>query len=688
MPREGENFGPYKLVKQIAVGGMAEIYLAKSEGFSGFEKHVALKMIHPNFSSDSHFVRMLVEEAKITVFLNHVNIGQIFDLGRIGDIYYIAMEFIDGPDIYRIMRRLTEQGHQMPCDVAAYIIHEANAGLDYAHRCRDQLGNPLNIIHRDISPQNIMISRSGEVKIVDFGIAKAALRARQTAVGVIKGKYYYMSPEQAWGEPLDARTDIFSTGVVLYEILAGQMLHLEEDVAILLDLVRRANIPPLRKKRPDVPPELEAVVMKAVAKDPNDRWQSANEFQHALHTFLYRYSPGFNVQKLQSVVHLAMTGSELVNAPHGGPGGAKIDSRMDRDVFTSMTKHSVIFSDNSIDSLTQPPPGFAFSVDESFDENEETVISGPPSFTESVGGDPALPFIAKSLSSHPLNASHPSLDIPAPPPSHGRGISDWDDQEENEPTAVLPNARVKVSESFTEDPPTVPRNTTNTPQREHNQPDQWEAKTANFRGRLHNTPSSNRVGPQSVPPHPSSFGHQAGPPQMVQDEWGHTEPDYGQNAHHPNTPGLQQQYIPQGWQGYHPGVSSDPAGFGTDFEDPLYEEQFELIQARSKNRRLALLVLGLFVLIGGLAAIFFIFLPSGDRPTSGDVRVITEPPGAHIECDGEPQRGLTPDVTIRNLSAEKNHSLYITKPGYVPLHKSFSVTPGKIKTIRVELEPK
>src|SRR5688572_27213455 len=189
---QGGQFGPYRLVHQIATGGMAEIHLAKTRGIGGFEKYIALKMIHPNFSSDDHFIQMLIDEAKIAVQLQHVNIAQIFDLGRVSDTYYIAMEYVDGCDLYRLLRKASEQDVPMPVEVAVHVAKEVATGLDYAHRKRDAEGKALKIVHRDISPQNVLLSHAGEVKIVDFGIAKASSRARQTGVGVIKGKDYYM----------------------------------------------------------------------------------------------------------------------------------------------------------------------------------------------------------------------------------------------------------------------------------------------------------------------------------------------------------------------------------------------------------------------------------------------------------------------------------------------------------------
>ncbi len=299
---DDRQFGPYRLVRQIAVGGMAEIHLAKTKGIAGFEKYVAVKMIHPNFAEDEAFIQMLVDEAKIAVQLNHGNIAQTFDLGRVGDTYYITMEFVDGADLYKLLRRASEIETEMPLDVCAFVAKEVASALDHAHRKRDHTGRSLGIVHRDVSPQNVLISYAGEVKLVDFGIAKATMKVRQTAAGVIKGKYYYMSPEQAWGEPLDFRSDIFSAGIVLYEMMTGQMLYLEEDLHKLLDMARRANIAPPTSLRKGIPPQLEKIVMRALAKLPDRRYQSAADFATDLERFLHSYSPVFTATKLATVI--------------------------------------------------------------------------------------------------------------------------------------------------------------------------------------------------------------------------------------------------------------------------------------------------------------------------------------------------------------------------------------------------
>ncbi|MBA2542078.1 MAG: protein kinase [Deltaproteobacteria bacterium] len=234
--------------------------------------------------------------------LTHGNIAQTFDLGRVGETYYITMEFVDGADLYKILRRASEQDLEMPLDVCAFVGKEVASALDHAHRKKDHIGKPLGIVHRDVSPQNVLVSYAGEVKLVDFGIAKATMKARQTAAGVIKGKYYYMSPEQAWGDPIDYRSDIFSAGIVLYEMITGQMLYLEEDLHKLLDMARKAEIAPPSQLRKGVPPQLEKIVMHALQKIPGDRYQNAGDFATDLERFLHRYSPVFTAGRISSLI--------------------------------------------------------------------------------------------------------------------------------------------------------------------------------------------------------------------------------------------------------------------------------------------------------------------------------------------------------------------------------------------------
>ncbi|MBP6633173.1 MAG: protein kinase, partial [Kofleriaceae bacterium] len=359
------QFGPYRLVRQVAVGGMAEIHLAKAKGIAGFEKYVALKMIHPNFAEDEQFIQMLIDEAKIAVQLSHVNIGQTFDLGRVGDTYYITMEFVDGADLFKVLRQASELDLETPFDVAAFIGKEMLTGLDYAHRKRDASGRSLGIVHRDVSPQNVLVSNAGEIKLVDFGIAKATMKAKQTAAGVIKGKYYYMSPEQAWGDPVDHRSDIFSAGIVLYEMIVGQMLYLEEDLHRLLDMVRRADITPPSRLRPGCPPELERIVMHALARVPGERYQSAADMANDLERLLHTLAPAAGAGRVARWLRQVMGdphAAPAAPAPTEGPAivTIPIDERdLMQDRADLRDENSVIFRLDSLQPSAPSSPGAA-----------------------------------------------------------------------------------------------------------------------------------------------------------------------------------------------------------------------------------------------------------------------------------------------------------------------------------------
>lgn len=281
-----EAFGRYELIKKIATGGMAEIFLARQAGIEGFEKLLVLKRILPHLAENEEFVEMFLHEARVAVRLNHPNIVQIYDLGEEGGSYFIAMEYIHGEDARRIWRTCEKAGMNLPIPLACRIAMDAAAGLAYAHKRCDASGRPLNIIHRDISPQNLLVSFEGSVKVVDFGIAKAADQATQTRSGVLKGKYSYMSPEQASGLEIDQRTDQFALGIVLHELLTFQRLFKRSNEIQTLTAVADCQVPPPSSINSNVAPELDAIVMKALAKNPDDRFVDLQEFQLAIEEWL------------------------------------------------------------------------------------------------------------------------------------------------------------------------------------------------------------------------------------------------------------------------------------------------------------------------------------------------------------------------------------------------------------------
>ena len=286
------EFGKYQLLERLAVGGMAELYRARFDALAGVSKPVVIKKILPAFADSEAFVRMFVNEARIVVSLSHGNIAQVFDFGEIAGEYFLAMEYVHGQPLSRVLRRAHALGFPfLPEPIALQIGIGMCRGLHYAHSRVDERGHSLQIVHRDVSPQNVLLGYAGEVKIVDFGIARArnATDAAMQATGV-KGKFPYFSPEQARGEPVDLRTDIYATGVVLYQMLCGRLPHLGKMVQAMQSIIR-GEFPAPRSLNPRLSPELEATLLRAMAHDPGERFAAAEEMEHALDDALHALGP-------------------------------------------------------------------------------------------------------------------------------------------------------------------------------------------------------------------------------------------------------------------------------------------------------------------------------------------------------------------------------------------------------------
>lgn len=281
-----KRFGRYTLVKKLATGGMAEIWLARQRGLAGFNRFVVIKKILSHLSEQKTFVDMFLDEARTSAQLNHPNIVQIFDLGREEDAYYIAMEYIAGENLAAVAWRGMKRHRPIPPTFAARIIADACKALHYAHHLRGSDGRPLEIVHRDISPQNVLVTYDGEVKIVDFGIAKAATKSEQTKTGMLKGKFSYMSPEQCLGAPVDMRSDVFALGILLYELCTGKRLFKHESELMILEMITKRTVVPPSQVAEDLSPLLDGIIMRALAKNANERYQTAQELQHALEGFL------------------------------------------------------------------------------------------------------------------------------------------------------------------------------------------------------------------------------------------------------------------------------------------------------------------------------------------------------------------------------------------------------------------
>ncbi len=293
-PTDGpRSFGQYTLLDKIATGGMAEVWKARMLGMEGFQKNVAIKRILPHLTDSSDFLTMFIDEAKLAAQLNHNNIIHIYDLGKIEEDYYIAMEFVDGRDLRSILNsaRRKQPTPALPMGLALLVAARLASALDYAHRKKDFDGRELGLVHRDVSPQNVLISYEGDIKLCDFGIVKAVAKASKTQMGALKGKLQYMSPEQAWGRVVDARSDIFSLGAVLFEMLTGRRLFAGESEISVLESVRDCRIESPRSVNPAIPESVDKVVMRALAGEPDDRYQTAGEMQKELERVLYGLDP-------------------------------------------------------------------------------------------------------------------------------------------------------------------------------------------------------------------------------------------------------------------------------------------------------------------------------------------------------------------------------------------------------------
>ncbi len=274
-------FGRYQLLKKLASGGMGQIFLARAAGERGFEKLLVIKRILPHLAEDEEFITMFFDEARIAARLNHPNIVQIFDLGEVDGSYYLAMEYVAGEDLRRLSRHARSEGQPLPLGALCRIVADAAAGLDYAHKAKDAHG-PLNLVHRDVSPQNVLVGFDGAVKLIDFGVAKAAGRAQHTATGILKGKYAYMSPEQAEGEEIDHRSDVFALGIVFWEVLTGKRLFKGDTDVMTMRLVKDCAVPPPSRVEPSLPKAVDALVLKALAKHRDHRYPDAKAFQLAI----------------------------------------------------------------------------------------------------------------------------------------------------------------------------------------------------------------------------------------------------------------------------------------------------------------------------------------------------------------------------------------------------------------------
>jgi eukaryotic-like serine/threonine-protein kinase len=344
----------YRITDKIDAGGMAEVYRGVAESaVGGLKKSVAIKRILPNLTKNKKFVSMFLDEARVSMHLQHANIVGVFDIGMADTAYFIVMEFVDGANLKSIIESLRRQGARMSVAHTIYILMEVCKGLQYAHEAADpENGRELGIVHRDISPPNILVSKRGEVKLVDFGLAKATSQLESTDPGVVKGKFSYLSPEAASGKEVDRRADIFAVGILLYELLTGKRLFYGETDYQTVELVRQAKVPPISGQNPDVTGELEQIVRKALARDVNQRFQTAGDLQDSLAQYLFSQRLKVTSRDIEQLVQGCIREKQRTQ-PKAQPTGNLIDTLINEEIvkFTSLDH---LADDAAVDTSSSP----------------------------------------------------------------------------------------------------------------------------------------------------------------------------------------------------------------------------------------------------------------------------------------------------------------------------------------------
>jgi serine/threonine-protein kinase len=353
----------YTITERLDHGGMAEVFRGVAESMEGFKKAVAIKRILPNLTKNQKFVAMFLDEARLSLFLQHANIVQVFDISKTPDnAYFLVMEFVDGCNLKTLLERQKQKGKRMEVAHAIYLMTECCKALNYAHFLEDpETNKPLGIVHRDISPPNILMSKNGEVKLVDFGLAKANSQIESTDPGVVKGKFSYLSPEAASGLPVDHRADVFAVGIILWELFTNRRLFFGDTDYQTVELVRQARVPSIAALNPEIEPELEAVVRKSLAKDPNDRYQNAADLGDALAQYLFSRRMKVTSRDIAALVRDAQV--EMMRKRSVEPK----DSLIDALILDEMQKMTSLVEAETGQELAQgsPKPEGSMSLDPS-----------------------------------------------------------------------------------------------------------------------------------------------------------------------------------------------------------------------------------------------------------------------------------------------------------------------------------
>ncbi len=472
------RFGKYELLERIGIGGMAEVFKAKIYGAEGFERLIAIKRILPNLVEDEDFVKMFVDEAKIAVRLNHPNIVGIDDLGKAEGTLFIAMEYVQGKDLRAIYDVETSRGTNTPIGISCHIVMKMCEALHHAHFATGPRGEPLKVIHRDVSPQNVLLSFDGEVKVADFGLAKARGRMVQTQAGVVKGKLAYMSPEQLRGDEIDHRVDVFGLGIVLFELLTGVRLFLGPSDMDTLRRVYEAKVPNMQPLNRAIHPDLEAIVRRALAKDRDERYQTALALFEDLQAHVYAQGLYAGTTALRRYVHEAFP--DFAPSPMGPPPFASAPPPEPRPTHRPPSRQEILPPATPSGEVLRAPPvpvideletnplsDPAIQADDLVVDVEESIhTERPPDLDDLIASSPhpALttqrldtggpeesqvqtserglpsepPGVYDDRTPAPYDAGPDTNPAPAPGPSEHPAIGDspWEDTTEFEPVGV------------------------------------------------------------------------------------------------------------------------------------------------------------------------------------------------------------------------------------------------------------
>jgi eukaryotic-like serine/threonine-protein kinase len=642
-------FGKYFLLERINVGGMAEVFKAKATGVEGFERLVAVKRILPSIAEDEEFITMFVDEAKIAVQLTHANIAQIFDLGRVEGSFFIALEYVHGKDLRAIFNRTRQRGELLPIPMSCYAVMKLCEGLDYAHNKRDASGDFLNLVHRDVSPQNILISYEGEVKIIDFGIAKAAGKAGRTQAGILKGKFGYMSPEQVLGLDIDRRSDVFGVGICLYELLTGERLFVAESDFATLEKVRSVDVMPPSTYNRRIPEELEQIVMRALARDRDQRYQTALQLHDELQAFMHTSGNLFSRKDLSGYMHRVFaeeiereTARDQEYAQLGTPNFVAEPSGL--EVFDEIDPVSTVSALHAQPFAQAPSPSVAPAP---VSRPRKSTLLGIPQVAGRPGGKvaPSVPRLVPRLQSIPPQGGVPARAaistqrIDSSPPAAAR-IESMPPKPQSSPG--MPGSQ------FT--PPLDPR----VPRAPANASMEWDDEELSTQ--IYDKPDDHSLAfmfgatvksPESLPSAPPDA--LIAPAVLPQD----VPPPAAAPPRRPAP-------MPA------PMAPAFPASQHATVEIPPWEQKSKTSPA----------IVAVLVVVGIIALIVTGLVVFG-KPDPGNVHFATVPSKVSVAVDGKPLASATSPFVIAQLPPNVEHTIAVSQQGYRPWTTKVELAPGQ-----------